>query len=149
MSNLFGLLNAISHGNHNYIDELSDAEIADLSPYVVNMWISNPEDMVYERVFYTNRFVNQHVFPLQKHPRLIFHLMAIAQQFGKTRYAFPRKIAKETNTNTLKLVQEYYSVRKEIAELYLQSLSQQDIMKMADEMGYQKDQRKKIENEFL
>ena len=146
---IFKLLRSISRGDKDFIDSLTEEELKDFSPYVVNMWLSNPADLINERTLYTNAMVNPHIFGLAKHKKLLYKLMCISQGFGDTRYTFPKKMAGSTMKSSVDLIMEWYKVRKEVAELYLKSLVKTDIIEMAEQLGYDKDVTKKVENEWL
>lgn len=146
---LFKLLNQISSGRMDFIETLTEEEMKEFQPVVINMWLSNPSDAIAARNYYSNLILNEHIFSLPKHKKLLFKLMCISQNMGKTSYTFPKSTKKKTNTTSVGVVMDYYNVSKTTAELYLKSLNKKIVLDLASQLGYDKDILKKVENEYL
>ena len=146
---IFKILAAIDDNDKDFINYLSEEELKIFSPYITAIWLYGASDYKDERIFFTNHFVNPYIHKLDKHPKLLFFLMCVANGFGHTFHNYPKIKDKISHPISLKILQEYYSCKIDVAKKYLTIHEPIDIIDLAEQLGYQKDLIKKLENEYL
>lgn len=144
---IFDLLGKINSSKSGDIyGHLSDEEKKGFAPLVVMRWLSGTSDE--RQIILLNEFVNPFVFTLGKHPHLLMQLMQVASSKTSKRYQWLGIKSKKKNVEALKVVQEYYGMSAREVRLMNPFPPEEEILAMADELGYQKDELAKLKKEF-
>ena len=143
---LFDFIYKIIDGDSNAIDNLSEEEIKDFNPYLIQLWLSGAKINNDIHTLYTNEVVSKYIFPLAKHKKLLFKLFCIGNNTGDfTKFEFPKK--KIVFSKLIKAVTTYYDVGKIEAIEYLNILSHEDILEIADALAYDDKEFKDLKKE--
>lgn len=134
---LFRFFEAINQEDYGYVDSLTDEEIKAMSPYVIQMWMHGASSNTELRVIYNNDYLNDKIFSLQKHPRLLLKLFIAANSgLGYTRFGFVKSVSSAESVIIRQIAQHYacgYDQAKEIKEL----LSDEDLKEISMIYGEQ------------
>lgn len=130
MSDLFGFLRKMNEGDFRYVDRMGEEETKKLSPFVLLMWCNGAERSAPEHTVLTNTYVNEYVFPLGRHPKLL-HKLFVAANGGvsNTRYKFKKSVTKE-EVETIRAISYYYQCSYREAKDYASILKEKDIEEM-------------------
>lgn len=145
---IYKLLNGIANNKLDTLDKLSEEELKSVSPYVLQMWIKGADNNLNNRLVLTNEFANQYMFGLSDHPKLLYRLLCYANDFGQdTRFYFQKKKKRNSNNFKLKTIMKYFNYDENHASDIIPLLSIEDILTIGEELGYDKDEMKKLNNE--
>jgi len=145
---IFSLLNKISSGDTTAFRLLSEEEQKEFSPYVMQMWLKGANNNLDARLVLMNEVSNQYVFNLQQHKNLLYKTFCVAHGYGmKTHYKFQKKGRSSLSKVSEKVLMDYYGYRQQEAQDALQNLSCDDIVYIAEKLGYEKDEIIKIKKE--
>lgn len=144
---IFEALNKIDRRDVTYFANLPEEVRKKFAPIVFMRWYSGTSNPTHIKL--VNRLLNPMVFNLYKHPDLMWKLF-VAMSDGKSkRYNWIKKKSKDKSAPTVTgLVAEYYQVSRERASQYRKRFTLEDILEMAEEVGYDNDQVKKIKAEL-
>jgi len=136
---IFEVLREINNKNYNYLDGIDDNLKKSFTPYVVFQWLQSTDDS--NQVLVLNH-ISPMLFDLQDHPELLFKLFCISSMNKYTRYSwiFP----KSTKDDTLEILGKYLECSKRVATEYKEFYTIDDIKQMAQELGYQDAEIKKL-----
>lgn len=132
MSDLFRFFNAAVAGDMRYVDNMSDDEVKGISPYVLLGWgmgATNNEEI---RTITTDVYLNDKVFPLAKHPRLLHKLFVAAHSdLGHTKFKYVKSGGKSSSKEVIAITKQYNcSVRE--AKDYARILSDDDKARLVE-----------------
>jgi len=145
---IFKLLNGIASNKMDALDNLSEEELKTVSPYVLQMWIKGADNNLENRLVLTNEFANQYMFPLGDHPKLLYRLLCYSNDFDEeTKFYYQKKKKIKTHNFTLKTLMKYYGYDERHASDIIPLLSAEDILSIGEELGYEKEDVKKLKNE--
>lgn len=145
---IFRVLKHINDGDTKFLNALSEEEFKGFQPFVVMLWLKNPDVNVEFHTVLTNEVLNPYIFDLGRHPRLLYKLMCVSNGFGdNARYTFKKK-ANNSTPATIDLLQSKYGFNKNKALEALQIMTLDDIVAVAEEMGYDDAQLKKVKQEL-
>ena len=101
------------------------------------------------QVYLINEFVNRYCFSLSSHKQLLINLMAVVSDGRPQRYAWLKRKGKiEKRNMTLEVIKKYYNYSTAKASDTVNILSEESILRFATELGYQKDDIKKLKKEL-
>lgn len=142
---LLGSLNSPKSGD--IYANLSEDERKGFAPLVVMRWMSGTSDE--RQIMLLNEFVNPAVFSLGKHPHLLMQLLQVAssKQAGR-RYQWLGIKSKKKNVEAQRVVGEYFGMSAREVRMLNLFPPQSEVMQMAEELGWQKDDIKKLEKEY-
>lgn len=144
---IFDLLNKLNSSKSGDIyAQLSEDERKGFAPLVVMRWMSGTSDE--RQIMLLNEFVNPAVFSLGKHPHLLMQLLQTASSKTSKRYAWLSVKSKKKNVEAMKVVAEYFDMTAREVRLLDPFPSMEEVLNMADELGWQKDDIKKLEKEY-
>jgi hypothetical protein len=130
MKELFSFFDAMNSGKFSYVDDMSDAEVKQLSPFVLLMWVAGATSNNDIHTIVTNSFVNPYVFSLSKHPRLLLKLFISANSdIDNARYKFVKSGASERST-AIKNAAHYYGLTYQQAKDIMPLLSDEDLKEL-------------------
>jgi len=148
LSDIFEILNNINSNNIEYIDKLEDGELSDFKPFLVQQWLKGATSNKDYHLLLTNEFCNEYIFSLSKHPKLLYKLFCVANGFDENTYYKFRKrtINKKPLSNTI--ISAIYSYSTEHANDVVNIFSKNEMVGMAEQLGYDKDQIKRVKKEW-
>ena len=143
---MFEVLKQIDKQNITFYDNLEPAQKKQFVPLLTMRWLSSGSKVQQQML---NTIVNPMVFKLHRHPGLLYKLMVATSDGKAKRYSWVKKKSKEKNpAMSIEIIARYYEVSKKDAARYRSQLSSEDILDMADSLGYDKDQIKKLKTEL-
>ena len=146
--NIFEVLKNITKSNVTYWDTLDPTQQKAFVPLVVMRWLTGTDKFV--QIHILNEIVNPFIFTLGKHPRLLYNLMCSAAHGNTNKYTW---LKRNNNKNinfkiSFNLLSEYLNCSKrEVKELF-QFYSNEDLLEIADDLGLQKNDIKKLKDEL-
>ena len=128
-------------------NSLTEQEQKELHPLVVSRWLSGTSDPA--QIVLLNEFVNPYIFPLHTHKALLVNLL-VCSTTGSGRCKWTKAKGKRTakQPTVTRVVKETYGYNTRDALDALTILSNEDIMEMAEFLGYQPDDIKLIKKEL-
>lgn len=137
---IFKLLSDIDKGKLNIWESLSEEERKGFAPLITMRWMSGSEDM--RQLIYLNELVNPVIFSLGKHPQLLMKLLTVCSSKQPRRYSWLKQHnpKKAKRTISVKIVQDYYKCCEREAKDYTNMLGLDDLVLMAESLGYQKEE---------
>lgn len=136
---IFNVLERINSGDTQFIERFSGEDLKGFQPYVVMLWLRGAIDNNEYHVYLTNELCNEYVFSLGNHPKLLYKLFCAANGFGDgTRYKFIKPKQRKSQSKEIDLLCEYYNFSPKQAEDALPLLTEDDIIDIANELGYEK-----------
>jgi len=127
MSDLFKFLDKMNAEQYDYIDRLSEEDVKKLNTFMLLGWINGAQQNRAAHVLLTDEFVNDKVFSLHKHPRLLLKLLIAANgNIDKTRYQFEKFVSSEKEKE-IKQIAKYYKIGYSTAKQYARVLPKEDI----------------------
>lgn len=135
MSDLFRFFDKANRGDFQYVDEvMTDEDIKKISPYVLTMW--NAVDNPHIHTILTDRYLNEVVFSLSKHPKLLLKLFIEANgEIDNTKYQFKKSVSKN-ESSIIRLIAKHYSVGYDEAKDYHKILDEKSIKEIKEIYSY-------------
>lgn len=129
---IFELFRKMNNEDFEWVMNLSDEDLKSVSVYVLLMWIHGVDRNQATHLILTNSYVNQYVFHLGKHQRLMLLLMFVTNGgMGSPRYQFKKSISKQ-ETKSIKAVANFYECTYNDAKGYLGILSPEEVKEMIE-----------------
>lgn len=138
MADIFEQLNKIDSFDVSAIDD--DEFFKQFNPFMINKWMAattNPK-----RILLVNGILNPTIFQLNREKKLLYYLSCCAST-GKERYTWIKR-PKNTPDPIVDLVSVYYGISPREAKQSLILLSKDDILEMAEDIGLEKSEVKKL-----
>ena len=144
---IFDLLGRLNSAKSDDVyAKLSDEEKKGFAPLVVMRWMSGTSDE--RQIMLLNEFVNPSVFTLGKHPHLLMLLLQATSSKTNKRYQWLGIKSKKKNIEAMKVVQEYYEMSMREVKLLNPFPPEAEVLKMAEELGWQKEDIAKLQKEY-
>jgi hypothetical protein len=144
---IFGLLNKLNSRNSGDIyAELSEEERKGFAPLVVMRWMSGTADE--KQVMMLNEFVNPYVFALGKHPHLLMQSLQVASSKNRARCSWIAGSKSSKHVLRDKVLCQYYDFSVREVGLMSPKPSDAEIISMAEELGFQKEELAKLKKEL-
>lgn len=135
MSDLFQFLKKANQGDMRYVDNMSDEEVKGLAPFVLLGWGMGAESNEAIHTIMTNEYMNDKVFSLGKHPRLLLKLFVAANShIDNTKYQYV-KSKSVAHTKETDAVARYYNCGLREARDYVRILGADGVKQIVDIMG--------------
>lgn len=126
MSDLFTFLKKANEGGFECVDEMTDAEVKAISPFVLLGWGNGASSNNEIHTVMTDSIMNHRVFSLAKHPRLLLKLFIAANNgIDRTRYKYIKNAASK-GTKEVMAIAEYYQCSVREAKDYALILTDDD-----------------------
>lgn len=143
---LFEGLAKLSSRDLQWYDKLSPEDQKAASPFVMARWMTGTSDQA--QLVRINTFVNPYGFSLGQEKSLLFKLLAAAATGKSKRYQWLKAPgAKAATKLRLEAIKQYYEVSTREANVYAETISAEDIVAMAEELGWEADELKKLKKE--
>lgn len=143
---IFQVLGKIDVQDAHYYTKLDSQQQKAFQPYVVQRWLSGTKSP--GQIVFLNELVNPYVFSLYGHKQLLYQLMTICTDGSRKKYNWvkPQKSAK--NPLTIDVVCTFFNYGLREAKDVIPSLSKQQIIDYAEQLGYEKEQITKLKKEL-
>lgn len=143
---IFEILKNIDLQDKDYFKSLSNDERKSVYFYLIQRWLTGTTNK--KQILYVNSFCNNKVWKLYNEPDLLYYLMCASSIDGKKYYKWPAKKKKETRTETVKMIMNYYKCAQKDAIDYIKILTIEDIEEMSLLSGLDKETINKIKKEI-
>lgn len=144
---IFHLLGQIDKKDTLFYSKLTDEQRKAYSPLVSMRWMSGTSDE--RQIIYLNELVNRFVFNMGDHKELLFKLQCAASSGTPRRYNWmAAKTSGGKKNKGLDIVMQYYDYGVREAKAAMQLLGNEDILLMAEELGFQKEELAKLKKEL-
>ena len=144
---IFDLLGKLNNPKSGDIySKLTEEEKKGFAPIVVMRWMSGTSDE--RQIMLLNEFVNPYVFALGKHPHLLMLLLQVASSKTNKRYYWLGIKSKQKNIESMKVVGEYFDMSDREVSTLNPFPPEAEVMQMAEELGWQKDELTKLKKEY-
>lgn len=129
---IFELFRKMNNSDYEWVMNLSDEDLHSVSVYVLLMWINGVDRDQAAHLILTNQYVNQYVFHLQKHGRLLLLLLFVTNGgMGTPRYQFTKSVTKQ-ETKSIIAVASYYQCGYDAAKGYIEILPPDNVKEMIE-----------------
>lgn len=143
---LFDGLAKLSSGDMQWYDRLSEEDKKAASPFVIFRWMTGTTDQA--QLVRLNTFVNPYIFSLGTEKALLFKLLAAAATGRTKRYTWLKAPTAKTSTKlSVEAIRQYYDVSVREALRYTSNISAENIILMAEELGWDKEELTKLKKE--
>lgn len=146
MSDLFGFLEKLNARKINAYNELSDEDKKSFHPFVIMRWLTGTNDPA--QIVRLNAFANRYVFSLGENKNLLFSLLAASCTGGVKRVSWLKAPGQINTKLAEKVLQERFKISSREVESYRSLLEPTDILQYAEDLGWDKDVMKKLEQEL-
>jgi hypothetical protein len=152
---IFSILSRLNKSELDLWNTLSEEEQKGFSAYVITRWMSGTKDAYQLTII--DEFVNNHLFNLGTkdgfkidHTELFCKLLACCGLNDSRRFVWKPESKKsgKMSSMALDIVKEYYDFSEREAKQSLPLLSSEDVIQLAEELGYQVDEIKKLKKEL-
>jgi hypothetical protein len=140
------VLRKVDAFDRDYFRNLSDEEQKGLSPYIMMRWLGGCKSPL--QIQLVNKFMNSAVFELGDHPKLLYNLALCSTDRRPKKYSFIKTAKDKSLGKVAEVVKRYYKCSGRVAVQYLEVLDDADILQMAEELGMQDDEIKKLKLEL-
>jgi hypothetical protein len=145
---IFKILRQLNSGDLKVYEKLSEEEKKGFAPYVIIQWMWVNCTPIQATLL--NEFVNPYLFSFGKnHTELLAKLLAVSSIGGNRQFKWVpfTKKAKEQKLG-LQVIMEYFDYTENEAKGNLVLLTEEDIVEMAMELGWEKDAITKLKKEY-
>lgn len=143
---LFKFLGALNKRDLQAYTKLTDEAKKEASALVIQRWLSGTSDPA--QIIRLNEVANPYIFALGSEKELLFKLLAAACTGRVNRTSWIKGPGSSTKRLSLVAIEEYYQCSQREAEEYLPRLDASDILRFAEDAGWDKDQIKKLTAEL-
>lgn len=138
---IFDTLKRIDNFDVEYFSQLTPDQEKTLQPLVVMRWLSGTKDL--KQITRINSVINPFVFSLHKEKKLLTRLLLCCST-SKKMYSWNKRKKQERSSLRSQLIQEYYDCTHKEALIYEKTIPLEDLLWMAEEVGYDNEQIKKL-----
>lgn len=146
---IFSVLDKLNQRDLHVWGKLSEEERKGFSGFIIARWMSGSSDPV--QIVYVNELVNSLVFQIgPNHTELICKLLACCGNEKRQRFQWiaDSKSVKKGSRLALEVVKEFYDYSTREAKLTISLLNVEDIYEMAEDLGWQNEELKKLKKEL-
>lgn len=143
---IFDVLNKICKTDINFFDSLSEADAKQIYPLIAMRWLSGGKYS--QQILNLNDRVNNVVFHHYKHPKLMYKLLMASTTVKDKRFRWIPRKSKKSSSLIMEVITTYHNCSLASAEKYRKIFDADDIMEMADDLGYEKEQLTKLKKEL-
>jgi hypothetical protein len=141
---LFAGLDKLTGGDLDWYDKLPPEGKKTAAPFVIMRWLCGTSDLA--QLVRINTFVNPYIFSLGSDKALLFKLLAAATVHKPKRYYWLKAPGAKSSRLAIEVVKQYYGWSTREAEL--QKVDPTDLVLMAEELGWDDEQLKKLKKEM-
>lgn len=140
---LFQFLGQLSRKDMEAYDKLTSEAQKAVAPFVLMRWMSGTSDPA--QVIALNEFVNPYAFALGQDKALLCRLLAASATGRTNRYRWIKGPGGKAEKLRLEVIKQYYEISDREACDY--KIDAETILAMADELGWDEDELKKLKKE--
>ena len=137
---LFAFLGQLSKRDQQAYSKLSEEGKKAAHPFVIMRWMSGTNDRA--QIIRINEFVNR--FAFHKDKDMVFKLLAASATGNVGRYKWIKGPGQVSTKLALEVVKQKYDVSSREAQGYLGLLDTADILEFAEDLGWTKEEIKKL-----
>lgn len=145
---IFRVLKQADLKDADFYSKLTEEERKAFQPFLVARWLSGTYSS--RQIYFLNELVNQLVFSLAPHKQLLWQLLTLCTSGKAQRYVWnklPSKASASRPVSTKAIAEHYnYSVSKATAAL--ECLTGDDVLEIAEALGWQSEELAKIRKEY-
>lgn len=144
---IFEVLRNIDQKNISFYNDLNEDQKKAFVPFVTMQWLACSQDDF--QTIAINEFVNKYAFSLHKHPDLLYKLMTCCVS-GQNQFYKWKKTAKVTDAypESIKLLKHHLQCSTKRAREIIHLVPNDELLMLACDYGYQKDEYKKLQKEL-
>ena len=143
---IFKLLSKIDSSKKDIYLELTDEEKKCFFTLVVMRWNSGTNDE--QQIQLINTFVNPYVFNLANHPHLLMQLLQVSSTKERKKYQWLAIKSNDKSVLTNKVIKEHFDISDRELKLMAVKPTPSEILLMAEELGWQKEEISKLKKEL-
>jgi hypothetical protein len=143
---IFQLLGKIDKGDKAIWPTLTEEQRKSFAPLIAMRWMSGTSDA--RQIVFLNELVNPMVFTIGSHKELMMQLLAVASSKQPKRYQWMAVKNATKKHKGYDVVSEYYGYGDRDTKEALKVLTTEDILEMAEELGYQKEELAKLRKDL-
>lgn len=140
-NDIFNILSKIDVGDISAYDSIEK----EFSPFMAMKWMASCKDP--QRILATNQLLNLCVFNLHREKKLLYFLACCISDGERKRYNWIKRY-KNVDTTKANLISEFFSITEKEAKTGLWKYATEDYLEMAQELGYNNDEIKKIKKKI-
>lgn len=146
---IFELLGQLDRKNYQLWDQLSEEQRKAFSPLVTLRWMAGTSDHM--QIVMLNELINPLVFSFgaERKP-VLMQLMTVCTSGRAQRYSWPAYNIKSSKkiSKAIQAVAEFYQLNESDAEDTRQLFNDEEVLDLADQLGWQKDEVKDLKDEL-
>jgi len=145
---IFMLLEQIDRKNYAIWGSLTDEQRKEFSPLVTMRWMAGCTVPV--QLILLNEIVNLSVFSLPDHRELLLKLLTVCSSGKSKRYQWINYKAAggRRSKRAVDLISEHYKMTEREADDARRLFSDEEIMQLAEDQGWQKDELRDLQKEL-
>lgn len=140
MADLFTFLDKLSRRDLNAYSDLSEDDQKEFHPFVIARWLTGTTDRA--QIIRINETVNLYTFKLDK--EILFKLCAAACTGKSSRYSWIKAPVQSSTKLSIDVIMQKYNASLREAKGYLPLLESSDLLEFAAELGWSKEEQKKL-----
>lgn len=131
---IFKVLSEIDKGNISFWQSLNDEEKKGFYPLIVMRWMSGTSDTA--QTIALNEFANRLIFPLAKHPELLYKIFVACATKTRHRYQWIGGSKNIKNKLQAKILKEYFGYSSQEIQRMIVFPPNATYIQMAEELGW-------------
>ena len=144
---IFAILAALDKKDVDFYANLSAEEQKQIQPFVLMRWLSGTYNK--RQIILLNQLVNPYLFVSSFPKEVLWYLLTICTSGKSQRYFWNKpQLGKSTAPIATKVIQQYFGYNRSDASDALKLLTSDDVIMMAEELGWQEDEVNKIRKEY-
>jgi hypothetical protein len=143
---IWQLLGSIDKKDTSFYTKLTDEQKKAYAPLIAMRWHTGTSDK--RQILYNNELVNRYVFNIGDHKELLYKLQCAASSGQTRRYAWLPAKQGAKKIKGLDIVMEYQDMTEREAKSVMHMFDAEEILAMAEDLGYQKEELAKLKKEL-
>lgn len=144
---IFDLLSKIDQKDLHIWEKLSDIQRKEFAPLVVLRWLRGTDNKT--QLMLLNELINPVLFNIGNEKEFLLKLMSVCSIGGKKRYSWINsKTSSKKQKLKLEVISKYCQISIKQSEEIHKIYSNDDIISMSEELGYQKDEISNLKKEL-
>lgn len=143
---IFQILGQLNR-KQDILAHLSEDEIKQIQPFVIMRWLTGSNNA--KQIYFLNELINPQVFALNRHKELVAKLLTVCTFGVSQQYKWIPPVSNNTSfPNISDMLIKAYQCKTSEAKSIISLLSDEDILSIATELGYQQEEMTKIKKEL-